>query len=284
MDNAVEIEIGLIYPNPDQPRKLFDEAKLEELADSIRSYGVLEPIVVTPRGERYMIIAGERRWRASNIAGLEKMPARSIDADDALVEELALLENVQREDLNPVEQAKGYERLLQRGYTVETLAAKLGFKQSWRINERLALLRLVPEIQQLVVNGDLRASEGFHVSRVPASQQVKVLEAIKSGKANTWNKVTRFVDGLLASDDTLFELQTITAEERETILHFEHSLAGIKRFLQRATDEQRIQHLKKVAFHSSINPDDLDAVIVALQKVRLVVLQGKGLKDAREAV
>ena len=77
-----------------------------------------------------MIIAGERRWRASNIAGLEKMPVRIIEADDALVEKLALLENVQREDLNPVEQAKGYERLLTRGYTVETLAAKLGFKQA----------------------------------------------------------------------------------------------------------------------------------------------------------
>ena len=145
--------------------------------------------------------------------------------------------------------------------------------------------RLTPEIQQLVVNGDLRASEGFHVSRVPASQQVKVLAAIKSGKANTWNKVARFVDGLLASDETLFELQSISAEERETILHFEHSLSSIKRFLQRVTDEQRIQHLKKLVFHSSaINPDDLDAVIVALQKVRLVVLQGKGLKDSREAV
>ena len=284
MDNAVEIKVSMIYPNPDQPRKLFDQGKLEELAESIRSYGILEPIVVTPRGERFMIIAGERRWRASNIAGLEKMPVRIIKADDALVEELALLENVQREDLNPVEQAKGYERLLQRGYTVETLAAKLGFKQSWRINERLALLRLTPELQQLVVNGDLRASEGYHVSRVPAHLQTKVLAAIRSGKANTWNKVTRFVDGLLASDETLFQLRTITAEERETILHFEHSLSGIKRFLQRVTEEQRIQHLRKVAFHSSINPDDLDSVIVALQKVRLVVLQGKGLKDAREAV
>jgi ParB/RepB/Spo0J family partition protein len=283
MEKTVEIEIGLIYPNPDQPRKLFDQEKLEELAQSIKSYGVLEPIVVTPRGGRFMIIAGERRWRASNIAELEKMPVSMIEADDALVEELALLENVQREDLNPVEQAKGYERLLARGYTVETLAAKLGFKQAWRINERLALLRLVPEIQQLVANGDLRASEGFHVSRVPGHLQVKVLAAIRSGKANTWNKVTRFVDGLLASDETLFELQSITAEERETILHFEHSLSGIKRFLQRCSDEQRIQHLKKLVFHSSINPDDLDAVIVALQKVRLVVLQGKGLKDAREA-
>jgi ParB/RepB/Spo0J family partition protein len=276
--------IDLIYANPNQPRKLFDRDKLEELAGSIKAYGVLEPIVVTPRDSRYMIIAGERRWRASVMAGLLHMPVRIIEADDALVEELALLENVQREDLNVIEQAVAYKSLIDRGWSKEQLAEKMGFKQVWRIDERLALLNLTKEIRQLVIAGEVRASEAFHIARVPEGRQHVVLTAIKTGKVNTWAKVTRFVDGLLASQDTLFALQTATIEEMNTIHHFEAALSGIRRFLEQVTEQQRIVHLEKVPFHSTITTDEIDAVIAALQKVRLAVLQGKGVKDAKEAV
>ena len=277
------VAIRLIYPNPNQPRKAFDEGKLEELAQSIISYGVLEPIVVTPREDRYMIIAGERRWRASTLAGLSEMPVRIVEADDALVEELALLENIQREDLNVIEQAQAYRSLLDRGWTKEQLAEKMGFKQVWRIDERLALLNLTDDIRKLVVAGEVRASEAFHIARVPGDKQHVVLAAIKSGKCSTWAKVTRFVDGLLATQETLFELQSATEEEMNTIHHFEASLGSIRRFLERVTDEQRIEHLKKVSFHSSITTDEIDAVITALQKIRLRVLEGKGVQDAKLA-
>ena len=256
------VPIKLIYPNPNQPRKLFDQAKLEELSGSIKEYGVIEPILVTPRSGRYLIVAGERRYRASQIAGLTEMPVRIIEADDDLVEELALLENVQREDLNVIEQAEAYRSLIDRGYTREQLAEKMGFKQPWRIDERLALLNLRDEYKRLVISGDIRPSEAFHMARVPKDRQHVVLNAIKSGKVGTWAKVTRFVDGLLASEDTLFALQEATEEEMTTIRHFEHSLSGIRRFLQRVTDEQRIEHLKKVPFHSSITTDEIDAVIL----------------------
>ena len=285
-DEAIlsKVPICLIYPNPNQPRKLFDPVKLEELAGSIREYGVQTPILITPRGDRYMIVAGERRFRASSLAGLSEVPVLIKDLDDDLVEELALLENVQREDLNVIEQAEAYRSLIDLGYTREQLAEKMGFKQSWRIDERLALLNLRDEYKRLVISGEIRPSEAFHMARVPKDRQHVVLNAIKSGKVGTWAKVTRFVDGLLASEDTLFALQEATEEEMTTIHHFEHSLSGIRRFLQRVTDEQRIEHLKKVPFHSSITTDEIDAVIQALQKVRLQVLQGAGIKEAKSAI
>jgi ParB family chromosome partitioning protein len=291
--SETSIAIDLIFPNPNQPRKLFDQDKLEELAGSIKAYGVLEPIVVTRRPRLdadahlrfgYMIVGGERRWRASQIAGLTEMPVRVIDADDALVEELALLENIQREDLNVIEQALAFQSLLDRGWTKEKLAEKMGFKQSWRIDERLALLNLTGEIRTLVISGEVRASEAYHVSRVPQAQQHIVLKAIKDGKVNTWAKVTRFVDGLLASQETLFELQTANEAEIATIRDFERSLLGISHYLEAVTSEHRLDHLRKVSFHSSITCDQIDVVIAALQKVRLKLLEGQGVKDAKEAV
>ena len=160
-----------LYANPNQPRKEFDQAKLEELAGSIRQYGVLEPLVVTPRADRFMIVAGERRFRASLLAGLSEVPCRIIEADDALVQELALLENVVRQDLNPMEEAKAYQALLDRGWTREELAQKLGFTQVWRIEERTSLLNLVPEYQQMLVAGQLTSTQAFHTSRLPQERQ-----------------------------------------------------------------------------------------------------------------
>lgn len=101
--------------NPNQPRKQFDQGALEELAESIKQYGILEPIVLKPRDGQFMIVAGERRFLAPKLAGLSEIPARIIEASDELVEELALLENVQRQDLNAIEEAKAYRALLDRG-------------------------------------------------------------------------------------------------------------------------------------------------------------------------
>jgi len=111
------IALDRIFPNPDQPRKEFSQRRLEELAQSIKESGLMEPIVVTRRGARYMIIAGERRFRACKLAGLTEVPVREIEADDQKVAELALLENLQREDLNLIEEAQAYQDLLNRGLT-----------------------------------------------------------------------------------------------------------------------------------------------------------------------
>ena len=105
----MKIPVSEIFANPNQPRKEFDKDKLDELAQSIKENGLLEPIVVTPRNGKYMIVAGERRWRAHLIAGLEYAEANIIEADDDKVEELALLENIQRQDLNVMEEARAYK-------------------------------------------------------------------------------------------------------------------------------------------------------------------------------
>lgn len=283
MNNIQAIPLQRIYANPNQPRKHFDQEKLEELAQSIKQYGVMEPIVVTPRDDRYMIIAGERRFRASTIAELQEIPACVLIADDELVEELALLENVQRQDLNPIEEAKAFQSLLDRGWDKEKLAEKMGFKQPWRIDERTSLLNLDPVYQKMVVEGKIGNSQAFEMSRVPADQQHIVFRQIKAGKLDSYNKVRSFVDGLLKLQEqaSIFEFQILTLEEKGAIDGFNTMLKSCERFIA-ACYGDKINHLKKAVFHD-IQVERLDMVINGLMKIRKMVLTGQGIKDAMEA-
>ena len=154
-DGIVELELDMIFPNPDQPRKSFDEDKLTDLAESIKEHGVLQPIIVAPRGEKYMIIAGERRYRASGRAGLKTIPALIRELDDEKIMELALIENVQRDDLTPIEEARAYEILQTKfGYTQERLAERMGKSRS-AIANITRLLALPEDVQQMVQEGKL---------------------------------------------------------------------------------------------------------------------------------
>lgn len=147
-----EVPVESLRPNPYQPRKRFTPEALEELAQSIRSSGMLQPIVVRPRGEGYEILAGERRWRAAQLAGLDQVPVIVREASDAEALEVALVENLLREDLNPLEEADAYHRLLgEFGWTQETLAQRLGRDRSSIAN--ILRLRRLPS----VVQDDLRA-------------------------------------------------------------------------------------------------------------------------------
>ena len=147
-----------VEPNPDQPRRDFDEEELEALADSIIHHGVIQPLTVRelPTGY-YQIIAGERRWRAARIAGLDEIPVVIIDADDKKTMELALIENLQRQDLNPVEEAMGYHTLMSAyGLTQEEAAAQVG-KSRPAVANALRLLSLAPEALLMVRKGVLTA-------------------------------------------------------------------------------------------------------------------------------
>lgn len=152
------LPVTKVEPRPDQPRKEFDEEALEELAESIRAHGLIQPVVVRPLpGEYYQIIAGERRWRAARLAGLAEIPVRVLEADDRLAMELALVENLQREDLNPIEEAKGYSVLMEEyALTQEQVSEAVGRSRS-AVANALRLLSLASPVQELVARGELTA-------------------------------------------------------------------------------------------------------------------------------
>ena len=153
-----EISVGELDPNPDQPRQTFDDESIAQLAESIRSQGVLQPLLVVPAsGGRYRIIAGERRFRAGRAAGLETLPCIVKDIDVVRQMEIALIENLQREDLNPLEAAKGIQALMKQcGYTQEKVSARLG-KSRPAVANLLRMLTLPDEVTEMVRDGLLTA-------------------------------------------------------------------------------------------------------------------------------
>jgi ParB family chromosome partitioning protein len=155
-----EIDIDLVAPNPDQPRKRFAEEQLDELARSIAANGIVQPIVVRRKGGRYEIIAGERRWRAAQRAGLRKIPAVTREVSDDKLLELALVENIQRQELNPIEEAAAYKKLIESiGLTQEEVSQRVGKERSL-IATSLRLLNLNDEVREFIAEGKLSAGHG----------------------------------------------------------------------------------------------------------------------------
>lgn len=164
------LSISEIVRNPNQPRKTFDEDKLAELADSIRQNGVLQPILVRRKGQKYEIVAGERRYQASKLAGLKEIPAVVREIDDDKVFQLALIENLQRSDLSPIEEAKGYKQLLtSRSLTQEELAKILSKSRS-TIANTLRLMDLPVEVQHMMEQGLLTAGHARAILAVPSEE------------------------------------------------------------------------------------------------------------------
>jgi ParB family chromosome partitioning protein len=161
------ISIDLIDPSPLQPRGIFDEAKLDELAQSISANGVVQPLIVRPKQNRFELIAGERRWRAAQRAGLTRIPAIVRQVSDDKVLELALIENIQREDLNPIEEARAYKNLIDTvGLTQEVVAERVGRDRSY-VTNFLRLLRLPDDIQELVQMGRLSTGHARTLLSLP---------------------------------------------------------------------------------------------------------------------
>src|SRR3989440_2549908 len=149
-DEIREIEIDLIQPGRQQPRTTFDQAKLEELAQSIRTTGIIQPLLVRPSGGLFELVAGERRWRAAQLAGLARVPAIVRDIPDDKLLELALIENIQREELNPIEEANAYKKLIESlGLTQEQVADRVG-RDRTVITNHLRILKLPTEIQEFL--------------------------------------------------------------------------------------------------------------------------------------
>ena len=182
MEEMAEISLSDIVPNPTQPRTEFDEEALDELADSIRQLGLIQPITVKRDGEKYIIISGERRWRASERAGLESIPAYIREVDDTTLHAMALVENIQREDLKAIEISLGMQRLVEEcGLTQEALAERLGKKRSTVANY-LRLLNLPNEIQFAIKGGIISMGHAKAIASVESkSKQLSLLKrCIKS--------------------------------------------------------------------------------------------------------
>lgn len=182
---AHELLIKNIAANPYQPRCNFDEEKLQELAASIKEFGVVQPVVVRKKGRSYELVAGERRLRAAGLAGLTKVPAIVKDYDDAKMMEIALIENIQRHDLNPIEEAQGLRRLMQEfKLTQEQTAEKVGRSRS-AVTNILRLLNLPEQVQKQIINGVLTMGQAKQLLGLPKPEQMcEVAEAII---ANGWS-------------------------------------------------------------------------------------------------
>ena len=179
---AMYLPISEVESNSAQPRKFFDEAALAELADSIRQHGIIQPLTVRRLSSGYyQIIAGERRWRAARLAGLSEVPVTVIEADDRKAAELAMIENLQREDLNPMEEAAGYRSLIdQHHMTQEEAAGRVGKSRS-AVTNALRLLELAPAVQNQVEAGLLSAGHARALVPLSPAQQVPTANAIIEG-------------------------------------------------------------------------------------------------------
>lgn len=151
-DGVVNVKISKVEPNREQPRKNFDEDALQELAESIKQFGVLQPILVQERDDYYEIIAGERRWRAANIAGLKEVPVIIRNLTEQEIVEIALIENIQREDLNPIEEAQAYKRLLTEFNLKQDEVAERVSKSRTAVTNSMRLLKLSDDVQQMVID------------------------------------------------------------------------------------------------------------------------------------
>lgn len=181
-DEMLELHTNQIQPNSDQPRTRFDNESLEELAHSIRNNGIVQPLLVRRVDDHYELIAGERRWRAAQIAGLEKIPVVVRDVSDDKMLELALIENIQRQELNPIEEAHAYKRLIEKmGLTQEMVAHRVGKDRSVIANH-IRLLRLPEEVQRLVEEDQLSMGHARALLGVDEGEvQSKVARSVVDG-------------------------------------------------------------------------------------------------------
>ncbi len=197
----LEVSLEDIIPNRFQPRLSFDEDELNELAKSIRQHGIIQPLVLRKVGNKYEIIAGERRYKASFIAGLTKVPAVVIDLNDNESAEVAIVENIQRKNLSAIEEARSYKKLLDRGYlTQEELATRMG-KTQGAISNKLRLLNLSEEVQDALLNNEISERHARSLLKIEdKEEQVEVLRTIIRERLNV-RDTDKLIDNLKLTDD-----------------------------------------------------------------------------------
>ena len=283
----MEVSLNRIYPNPDQPRKIFDEAKLEELALSIKEQGLIEPIVVVDRpidDKDFMIVAGERRWRACQLAGLTKAPVRFIKASDAQIAEMALIENIQREDLKPLEEGKAFQKLLDAGYTVNDLCRKLGFKHPWKVNWRTNLLNLAEKFQEALEFELITQFEAYEMSRLEdVEDQDLVFHKIRRGELKGQTQVRRFINSLLDTrrQPALFDMPS-REKQAEVITRWEKSLKAVSELICSSFSAKDCEILAKVfKGDTDLNITKIDLITGHLKLIKNAMLENASAREAQ---
>jgi len=261
---ATNLRISEIEPRSDQPRKTFEHEALEQLADSIAQFGVLQPIIVRESAllaGTYEIIAGERRWRASKMAGLSEIPAVILDGDDLKAAQVAVIENVQREDLNPVEEALAYDALIERfGLTQEQVAKQVGKSRS-AITNNLRLLELPDEVLELLRAGDLSAGHARALLGLKKEEQMGSLAQKIVEKGLSVRDVEKTVRLMNYEPDEMDKSEQTELTERKAYMRdLEHRAVTVL--------GRRVKILKtgkkKVVELAYSDDDDLEALLKAI--------------------
>ena len=213
--NLNEVEITQIIPNPNQPRREFDEDALQELATSIRELGIIQPITLRKmEGDKYQIIAGERRWRASQLAGLTKIPAYIVSVEDQNAMEMALVENIQREDLNAIEIALAYQHLAEEsGMTQAKISERVG-KSRAAVTNYMRLLKLPAQVQIALKNHEIEMGHARALLSIDSpSQQIKLFKEVQQQHLSV-RKVEELVQALKSGDDVKTARGKVTAKNQ----------------------------------------------------------------------
>ncbi len=260
-ERVAEIDIKLIDPNKNQPRKTFDATSLKELSESIKQHGIIQPIVVNDQGGRYMIIAGERRFRASIIAGLKTVPVIIKNYSARQIKEVSIIENLQREDLNPIEAARAIKELMEEyNFTQETVADRIG-KSRPAITNTLRLLTLSPEVIALIEKNKLTAGHARCLVVVQdRDMQVKLAYAAQDNKMSVRDLEKAVKDYLNPKANKPKKVQEQSIELKELIINMQRTFA---------TKVSAIGNDRKGRIYIDYyNRDDLDRICELIEKLR----------------
>lgn len=261
------VKIAKVEPNRDQPRKNFDEDALQELADSIKQFGLLQPILVQDRKGYYEIIAGERRWRAAKLAGLKEVPVIIRNYTDQEIVEISLIENIQREDLNPIEEALAYKRLLEEFHLKQDEVAERVSKSRTAVTNSMRLLKLCDSVQQMIIDDML--STGHARALIPIEdeeQQLQLAQRIFDEKLSV-REVEKIVKGILKPE-------TEQSKKEETPQNIQYIYEEIEnRLKEKLSRKVEITSKGKngtgkieIEFYSN---DDLDHLIESLSNISI---------------
>jgi ParB family chromosome partitioning protein len=253
------LDIESIHPSTKQPRKHFDDGRLDELAESIRSQGIIQPLVVRMRaGGGYELVAGERRWRAAQRAGLHQVPAVVREVAESQAFEMALVENLQREDLNPIEEAEGYQRLVAEfGYTQESLSARVGKDRSTVANA-LRLLKLPPAVRGMVIEGRLNMGHARALLGLESDPAIERLARQAASRGLSVRQVEALVKRERESGDRPPQQPAPASTAARDLVHrLEQALAARVKLVESSPKSGRLE-----IYYASL--DELDAVLAKI--------------------